>query len=85
MLTVELMIRVIRCQDYPEDTHTVIETHLKTVYTVTGYYGEDGLEWLIEYRGLRSTVLLELALSEYILSVNSYSNSEEYTVPSIIW
>lgn len=66
-------------RDYPDELSNTIETHLKTDFTLTGYYGDSGLEWVLEYRGARSTVLLELAVSEYIIdaaSVNSVYNVE---------
>ena len=60
-------MRVIVLRDYPDELSGTIETHLKTDFTLTGYYGDSGLEWVLEYRGDRSTVLLELAVSEYII------------------
>ena len=60
-------MRVIVLRDYPDELSGTIETHLKTDFTLTGYYGDSGLEWVLEYRGSRSTVLLELAVSEYII------------------
>lgn len=72
-------MRVIVLRDYPEDLGVIIEDQLKTEFTLTGYYGDSGLEWVLEYRGERSTVLLELAVSEYIIdtaTINSKYNVE---------
>ncbi len=78
MLTVEYAMRVIVTRDFEETVHELIETHLKTDYTVTGHYGEAGLEWIIEYRGDRDTTLLELALSEYIVNTADVDTVYEY-------
>ena len=67
-------------RDYPDELSNTIETHLKTDFTLTGYYGDSGLEWVLEYRGARSTVLLELAVSEYIIDTATISS--EYNVES---
>ena len=67
-------MRVIVLRDYPEDLGVIIEDQLKTEFTLTGYYGDSGLEWVLEYRGSRSTVLLELALSEYIIDTATVSS-----------
>lgn len=61
------MMRVIVMKDYPDNLGEVIQSILYSDYTLTGYYGDTGLEWVLEYRGTRSTLLLEMALSEYIL------------------
>ena len=71
-------MRVLILKDYPENLSTVIESNLQTDYTLTGYYGDAGLEWILEYRGLRSTVLLEVAMSEYILEAETVDNLYEY-------
>ena len=73
-------MRVIVLRDYPDELSGTIETHLKTDYTVTGYYGDSGLEWVLEYRGDRSTVLLGLAVSEYIIDTATVSS--KYNVES---
>ena len=73
-------MRVIVLRDYPDELGNTIETHLKTDFTLTGYYGDSGLEWVLEYRGDRSTVLLELAVSEYIIDTATISS--EYNVES---
>lgn len=73
-------MRVIVLRDYPDELSRTIETHLKTDFTVTGYYGDSGLEWVLEYRGDRSTVLLELAVSEYIIDTATISS--KYNVES---
>ena len=67
-------MRVIVLRDYPEDLGVIIEDQLKTEFTLTGYYGDSGLEWVLEYRGSRSTVLLELAVSEYIIDTATVSS-----------
>ena len=67
-------MRVIVLRDYPEDLGVIIEDQLKTEFTLTGYYGDSGLEWVLEYRGGRSTVLVELALSEYIIDTATISS-----------
>ena len=54
-------------RDYPDSLGETIQMILHSDYTVTGYYGDTGLEWVIEYRGSRDTTLLEIACSEYIL------------------
>ena len=54
-------MRVIVTKDYPEELSETIERWLKTDYTVTGYYGDKGLEWIIEYRGSRDTAILDTA------------------------
>ena len=61
-------------RDYPDELSGTIETHLKTDFTLTGYYGDSGLEWVLEYRGTRSTTLLELAVSEYIIDTATISS-----------
>ena len=71
-------MRVLILKDYPETLSTVIESNLQTDYTLTGYYGDRGLEWILEYRGDRSTVLLEVAMSEYILEAETVDNLYEY-------
>lgn len=71
-------MRVLILKDYPETLSTVIESNLHTDYTITGYYGAAGLEWILEYRGDRSTVLLEVAMSEYILEATTVDNLYEY-------
>ncbi len=71
-------MRVLILKDYPETLSTVIESNLCTDYTITGYYGDSGLEWILEYRGDRSTVLLEVAMSEYILEATTVDNLYEY-------
>ena len=71
-------MRVIHTRDFEETVHELIETHLKTDYTVTGHYGEAGLEWIIVYRGEGCTVLLELVLSEYIVNTRDVYSVEEY-------
>jgi hypothetical protein len=71
-------MRVLILKDYPENFSTVIESNLHTDYTLTGYYGDRGLEWILEYRGDRSTVLLEVAMSEYILEATTVDNLYEY-------
>ena len=71
-------MRVLILKDYPETLSTVIESNLCTDYTLTGYYGDSGLEWILEYRGDRSTVLLEVAMSEYILEATTVDNLYEY-------
>ena len=73
-------MRVIVLRDYPDELSGTIETHLKTDFTLTGYYGDSGLEWVLEYRGDRSTVLLELAVSEYIIDTATISS--KYNVES---
>ena len=67
-------MRVIVLRDYPDELSGTIETHLKTDFTLTGYYGDSGLEWVLEYRGRRSTTLLELAVSEYIIDTATISS-----------
>ena len=67
-------MRVIVLRDYPEDLGVIIEDQLKSEFTLTGYYGDSGLEWVLEYRGSRSTVLLELAVSEYIIDTATVSS-----------
>ena len=64
-------MRVIVMRDYPDSLGDVIQSMLYTDYTLTGYYGDSGLEWVLEYRGDRDTRLLELALSEYIIDVGT--------------
>ena len=71
-------MRVLILKDYPETLSTVIESNLQTDYTLTGYYGDAGLEWILEYRGDRSTVLLEVAMSEYILEAETVASAYEY-------
>lgn len=71
-------MRVLILKDYPENLSSVIESNLHTDYTLTGYYGEGGLEWILEYRGDRSTVLLEVAMSEYILDAETVDSVYEY-------
>ena len=73
-------MRVIVCKDYPDDLENLIDTWLKSDYTVTGYYGEEGLEWIIEYRGMRDTTVLELVLSEYILDTADVNTVYEYRI-----
>ena len=73
-------MRVIVTKDYPEELSETIERWLKTDYTVTGYYGDTGLEWIIEYRGPRDTATLELILSEYILDAADVNTVYEYRI-----
>lgn len=60
-------MRVITIRDYPETIGGVIQQHLITDYTLTGYYGDSGLEWILHYTGERDTRLLEIVISEYII------------------
>jgi hypothetical protein len=73
-------MRVIVLRDYPEELGHLIDLHLKTDFTVNGYYGDRGLEWVIEYRGSRDTTILELALSEYILDMATVDTVWEYRI-----
>ena len=73
-------MRVIVLRDYPEELGSLIDLHLKTDFTVNGYYGDEGLEWVIEYRGSRDTTVLELALSEYILDTATVDTVWEYRI-----
>lgn len=73
-------MRVVILKDYPDHLGETIEAILHTDYTLTGYYGDSGLEWVLEYRGTRDTLLLEVALSEYIL--DSATLNSVYTVGS---
>ena len=73
-------MRVIVTRDYPEELGSLIDLHLKTDFTVNGYYGDSGLEWVIEYRGSRDTTVLELALSEYILDTATVDTVWEYRI-----
>ena len=73
-------MRVIVMKDYPDNLGEVIQSILESDYTLTGYYGDTGLEWVLEYRGGRDTLLLEMALSEYILdtaTVNAHMPFEQ--------
>lgn len=71
-------MRILVLRDYPDNLSEVIHRNLYTEYTITGYYGDSGLEWVLEYRGSRDTVLLELALSEYILDAATVSTWNDY-------
>ena len=73
-------MRVIVLRDYPDHLGETIEAALHTDYTLTGYYGDSGLEWVLTYVGKRSTTLVEIALSEYIL--DSATVDSKYNVDS---
>ena len=60
-------MRVITIRDYPETVGRLIEQHLITDYTLTGYYGDSGLEWILHYMGERDIRLFEIVISEYII------------------
>ena len=83
MLTVEThdkySLQIIVMRDYPDNLGAVIENLLTRDYVITGYYGDTGLEWILEYRGVKDTVLLELALSEYILDSATVNSIYDYT------
>lgn len=72
-------MRVIVMRDYPDTLGPVIEKLLTEDYVITGYYGDTGLEWILEYRGVKDTTLLELALSEYILDTATVNTVYDYT------
>ena len=57
----------ITIRDYPEEVGKTIERILVRDYTLTGYYGTEGLVWRLLYTGDRDTRILELAISEYIV------------------
>jgi hypothetical protein len=74
-------MRVIVLRDYPDSLGETIERCLHTDYTLTGYYGDSGLEWVLQYVGDRDTTLVEIALSEYILdsaTVNTVYNIDSH-------
>lgn len=71
-------MRIIVLKDYPDCLGEVIQSTLYSNYTLTGYYGDTGLEWVLECRGRRDTLLLEIALSEYILDAATVNTLEDY-------
>jgi hypothetical protein len=76
-------MRVIVMRDYPDHLGITIDNLLTEEYTLTGFYGDTGLEWVLEYRGTKDTTLLELALSEYILDTATVGTVGDYIRKSI--
>ena len=72
-------MRIIVMKDYPDNLGEVIHSILHTDYTLTGYFGDTGLEWVLQYHGNKDTVLLEIACSEYILDTASVNTVYDYT------
>ena len=71
-------MRVIVMRDYPDHIGITIDNLLSEEYVITGFYGDSGLEWVLEYRGTRDTTLLELAVSEYIIDTATVGTVGEY-------
>ena len=61
------MHQILVIRNYPDEIGAAIDRVLGKHYTITGYHGDSGIEWVLEYIADRPNLLLELALSEYIV------------------
>lgn len=59
---------ILYIKDYPQRIGEIIQRELECEYTLTGSYPDGELVWELRYMGMRDTRILELTISEYILS-----------------
>jgi len=63
--------QILLIRNYPTEIGEAIDRILGKHYTLTGYHGDSGIEWVLEYRADKPNLLLELALSEYVIEETS--------------